>query len=205
MDEVVTGFGRTGRPFAVDHWGIVPDLLVMGKGISGGYAPLGAVAVRAWIREAFASSGSAFEHIFTFGGNPVAAAVGLAVLEIWEREGLTERVAALESRFRAALDGLREHAFVGDVRVSGFMAGIELVADRTTRVPFAPGDRIGARVREAGLRNGIITYPGAGMADGTRGDVISLYPPLTFSEDDISETAERLEAAFVEVGREIPP
>jgi adenosylmethionine-8-amino-7-oxononanoate aminotransferase len=203
VDEVVTGFGRTGRRFAVDHWGVVPDLLVMGKGLSGGYAPLGAVAVRAGIREAFAAAGSAFEHIFTFGGNPVATAAGLAVLDIWEREGLTERVSALESRFRAALDRLREHPFVGDVRVSGFMAGIELVADRATLAPFPPEVHVGARVREAGLRNGIVTYPGSGMADGWRGDVISLYPPLTFGEGDISEMSERLEATFVEVGREI--
>lgn len=201
IDEVVTGFGRTGRPFAVDHWSVVPDLLVMGKGLSGGYAPLGAVAARRQVRAAFVDAGAAFEHIFTFGGNPIAAAAGLAVLAIWERERLTENVARLEPAFAAALDGLRRHRFVGDVRVSGFMAGIEFVADRTTREPFSPEMRLGARVREAGLRNGIVTYPGSGMADGIRGDIVSLYPPLTFSPDDIAQAADRLEATFAEVGR----
>ena len=203
VDEVVTGFGRTGRAFAVDHWSVVPDLLVMGKGISGGYAPLGAVAARRHVRSAFVDAGATFEHIFTFGGNPIAAAAGLAVLAIWERERLTENVARLEPAFAQALDGLREHRFVGDVRVSGFMAGIEFVADRATREPFPPEMRIGARVREAGLRNGIVTYPGTGMADGFRGDIMSLYPPLTFSVDHIAETADRLDAAFAEVDREV--
>jgi len=202
-DEVVTGFGRTGRFFGVDHWGVVPDLLVMGKGVSGGYAPLGAVAVRAPIRAAFVEAGAAFEHIFTFGGNPVATAAGLAVLEIWEREGVTERVAALGPVLRGALDRLREHSFVGDIRVSGFMAAIEFVADRETREPFPSEHKIGARVREAGLRNGLVSYPGSGMADGIRGDIISLYPALTFTEDHIAELAERLEATFSEVEREL--
>ena len=203
VDEVVTGFGRTGRSFAVDHWGVVPDLLVMGKGISGGYAPLGAVAVRTEVRAAFADAGAAFEHIFTFGGNPIAAAAGAAVLAIWERERLTDRVVALEPAFRAALDRLREHAFVGDVRVSGLMAGIEFVADRTTREPFPAAARVGARVRDAGLRNGIVTYPGSGMADGARGDIISLYPPLTFRDEHVAELVERLEVTFSEVGLEL--
>jgi len=203
VDEVVTGFGRTGRPFAVDHWGIVPDLLVLGKGVSGGYAALGAVAARRPIRAAFVDAGTPFEHLFTFGGNPIAAAAGLAVLAIWERERLTDNVAQLEPEFRAALEGLRRYPFVGDVRVSGFMAGIEFVADRTTREPFPSERRLGARVREAGLRNGIVTYPGSGMADGTRGDIVSLYPPLTFSAADIAEASDRLHATFAEVEQEL--
>ena len=202
-DEVVTGFGRTGRNFAMDHWGVVPDLLVMGKGVSGGYAPLGAVAVRQAIRATFVDAGTPFEHIFTFGGHPVSCAAGLAVLRIWERERLTERAAGLETAFRVALGRLREHPFIGDVRVSGLMAGIEFVADRETKEPFEPSSRVGARVREAGLRNGIVTYPGSGMADGSRGDIISLYPPLIVTEADVAEIAERLEATLAEVEREL--
>ena len=146
---------------------------------------------------------TAFEHIFTFGGNPIATAVAGTVLAIWERERLTDNAAALEPVLRTALDRLREHPFVGDVRVSGLMAGIEFVADRETREPFPPAARIGARIREAGLRNGVVTYPGSGMADGSRGDIISLYPPLTFTPDNVAELAERLEAAFTEVEREL--
>jgi adenosylmethionine-8-amino-7-oxononanoate aminotransferase len=202
-DEVVTGFGRTGRNFAMDHWDVVPDLLVMGKGVSGGYAPLGAVAARSSIRAAFSDAGAPFEHIFTFGGHPVAMAAGLAVLRIWEREELTQRAAGLEASLHAALNRLLEHPFVGDIRVSGLMAGIEFVADRETKEPFDPALKVGTRVREAGLRNGIVTYPGSGMADGTRGDIISLYPPLIVNEAEIAEIAERLEATLVDVEREL--
>ena len=204
VDEVVTGFGRTGRFFAVDHWDVVPDLLVMGKGLSGGYAPLGAVAARANIRRAFVQAGAPFEHIFTFGGNPISCAAALAVLEIWEREELTEHVALMEDALRTALEPLREYAFVGDIRVSGLMAGIEFVADRSTREPFPADAGVGSRVREAGLLNGIVTYPGSGMANRARGDIVSLYPPLTFTTGHIAELAQGLKATFIEIGPELP-
>ena len=206
-DEVVTGFGRTGRDFAVDHWGVVPDLLVMGKGMSGGYAPLGAVAIRAPIRAAFEEQGAAFEHIFTFGGNPVSAAAGLAVVDVWERERLTEHVAELGPGFAAALEPLRRFPFVGDVRTLGFMAGIEFVEDRETRRPFPPEARVAAKAREAGLQAGIVTYPGTGMAEGPggrpAGDIISLYPPLTFQPSHIVEMGARLADAFARLDREL--
>lgn len=121
-DEVISGFGRTGAAFAVDHWGVVPDLLVMGKGMSGGYAPLGAVGVREHVHEVFDAKGVAFDHIFTFAANPVSMAAGLAVLDIWEHERLTQNVQGLRAEFASVLDGLREYPFVGDVRTSGLMA-----------------------------------------------------------------------------------
>lgn len=202
-DEVVTGFGRTGVNFAVELWGVVPDILVMGKGVSGGYAPLGAVAVRDEIHGVFVEKGVPFEHIFTFGGNPISAAAALAVLQIWERERLVENVASLEGKFHEALEELRAFSFVGDIRSIGFMAGIEFVSDRTSREPFPAERRVAALVREAGLRHGIVTYPGTGMADGKRGDIISLYPPLTFSAARIDEMAERLRATFADVEEEL--
>lgn len=196
VDEVVTGFGRTGRAFAVDHWGVVPDIMAMGKGISGGYAPLGAVAVRSGIRDSFRQAGATFEHIFTFGGNPVSMAAGVAVLDAWEREGVTAHVADIEADFRALLEPLRAYPFVGDVRTRGLMAGIEFVRDQATKEPFESTDGVAVRFREAGLRNGIVLYPGTGMADGARGDIISLYPPLTITRDELGELGERLRATF---------
>lgn len=200
-DEVVTGFGRTGKPFAMDHWNVVPDLLIMGKGLSGGYAPLGAVAARSKIRQAFVDAGAPFEHVFTYGGNPIAAAVGVAVIDIWRRERLTEHVASLASAFSQALQRLRAFDFVGDVRSVGFMAGIEFVFNRETREPFPSELRLGTKVRDACLRAGVVTYPGAGMAEGGRGDIISLYPPLTFSPANIDEMAERLTIGLGDVAR----
>ena len=198
-DEVVTGFGRTGRNFALDHWGVSPDLLVMGKGIGGGYTPLGAVASTRKIRRAFVDTGTAFEHLFTFGGNPISTAAGLAVLEIWEREGLVNNVLANESYFRESLETLRRFDFVGDVRALGYMAGIEFVADRTTREPFALERRMAGQVRDTALRHGVVVYPGNGMADGVRGDIVSLYPPLVFTRANIDEMISCLSSAFAEV------
>jgi adenosylmethionine-8-amino-7-oxononanoate aminotransferase len=200
-DEVVTGLGRTGRPFALDHWGVSPDLLVMGKGVSGGYAPLGAVAATRKIRQTFVETGAVFEHIFTFGGNPISTAAGLAVLRIWEDEDLVANVSTLESYFRDSLKTLLRFGFVGDVRAIGFMAGIEFVSDRETRLPFAPERRVAALVRDTALSHGVITYPGNGMADGVSGDIVSLYPPLTFTRANIDEMTTRLTDALVEVER----
>jgi adenosylmethionine-8-amino-7-oxononanoate aminotransferase len=203
VDEVITGFGRTGRNFGIEHYGVVPDLMVMGKGISSGYAPLAAVAVRDHVRAVFAEKGVAFEHIFTYGGSPVAAAAGIAVVDILRRERLAEHAEELAPVLASTLDGLREFPFVGDVRSIGFMAGIEFVADRETRAPFPAAAKVAVRVREASLRNGIVTYPGTGMADGKSGDIISLYPPLTFTLDDIADMGDRLRATFADVGREL--
>ncbi len=203
VDEVVTGFGRTGTNFAIEHYGVVPDILVMGKGISGGYAPLAAVAVRDHVHAVFADQHVPFEHIFTFGGNPVSSAAGLAVLDIWRRERLVENAARLGPAFAAALEPLREFPFVGDIRTIGLMAGIEFVADQATKEPFPPARRVGAMVREAGLRNGVVTYPGSGMADGTRGDIISLYPPLTFTQEHLDDLSTRLVGAFRDVAPQL--
>lgn len=204
VDEVVTGFGRTGKDFAVDHWGVVPDIMAMGKGISGGYAPLGAVAVRAGIRDTFRQAGATFEHIFTFGGNPVSMAAGVAVLDAWKREGITARVADLEADFKATLAPFADYPFVGDIRVRGLMAGIEFVREQATKEPFESADGVAVRFREAGLRNGIVVYPGTGMADGARGDIISLYPPLTITRDELGELGERLKATFDAVAPTLP-
>ncbi len=201
VDEVITGFGRTGRNFGIEHYGVVPDLMVLGKGISSGYAPLAAVAVRDHVRQAFVDAKTAFEHIFTYGGNPVSMAAGLAVLDIYNREHLAERAASHATAFAAALAPLTEFWFVGDIRTIGLMGGIEFVADLRTREPFPASTKVAAMVREAGLRNGIVTYPGTGMAGGTAGDIISLYPPLTVGPTELDEMAERLQATFRDLAR----
>lgn len=195
-DEIVTGLGRTGTNFGMDHWSVAPDIITLGKGVSAGYAPLGAVIIHDRIREVFASRRAAFEHIFTFGGNPVSAAVGLAVLALWRDEHVLSNVQRVAGAFEDALEELRKYSFVGDIRTCGLMAGIEFVADRDSREPFPPERAFASLVREAGLANGIITYPGSGMAGDAGGDIISLYPPLTFTPRDIDEMRDRLVATF---------
>lgn len=203
VDEVITGFGRTGTNFGIEHYGVVPDLMVMGKGISSGYAPLAAVAARDHVHRAFVDAGTAFEHIFTFGGNPVSAAAGVAALEIYEQEGLAQRAAEMGDAFRATLEPLHEFPFVGDIRTIGLMGGVEFVADTQAKTPFPAERHVAVMVREASLRNGLVTYPGTGMADGSRGDIISLYPPLTFTQANLDELGERLQTTFRDVAREL--
>jgi adenosylmethionine-8-amino-7-oxononanoate aminotransferase len=203
VDEVITGFGRTGKMFGIEHYGVIPDLMVMGKGISSGYAPLAAVAVRDHVRAVFKEKGVAFEHIFTYGGSPVATAAGIAVVDILRREKLAERAEELGPVLASTLQSLRESPIVGDVRSIGFMAGVEFVSDRETRAPFEPTTKVAVRVRETGLKRGLVTYPGTGMADGKSGDIISLYPPLTFTLDDIADMGERLRATLADVAQDL--
>ncbi len=199
VDEVITGFGRTGTNFGIEHYGVVPDLMVMGKGISSGYAPLAAVAVREHVHQAFVDAKVSFEHIFTYGGNPVSAAAGLAVMDIYRREHLAEAAASQAEAFAAALAPLSEFWFVGDIRTIGLMGGIEFVANHATKEPFPASQKVAVMVREASLRNGIVTYPGTGMAGGAAGDIISLYPPLTVGTAELDEMAEKLQATFRDV------
>lgn len=200
VDEVLTGFGRTGTNFAIEQWDVIPDMIVMGKGMSGGYAPLGAVAASEEIHQAFVETGTAFEHVFTFAGNPISTSAGLAVLTSLEKEGVLENVRTLAPYFRDRLEALRSHSFVGDVRAFGLMAGIEFVRDRATKEPFPLDDHIASRVRDAGLNRGIVTYPGTGMAEGSAGDIISLYPPLTFTRENVDEMFLLLDQTFDDIG-----
>ena len=138
-DEVVTGWGRTGRNFGIDHWGVEPDVIVTAKGLAGGYVPLGAVIMSDAIAETFIGSGSSFVHDFTYGAHPVACAAGLAVLRIIERDRLVENAAVQgEYLFRRLRELADSQRLIGDIRGKGLLAGIELVADRSTGTPAPP-------------------------------------------------------------------
>jgi len=176
-DEVVTGFGRTGRWLACDHWGVVPDLLVLGKGMTGGYQPLAAVALRRRVAERLA--GRLVPHGFTFSGHPAACAAALACLRILGEDGLVARAATLGARL---LDGLRRELdscpIVGEVRGLGLMCAVELVEDRATRAPLRLGAR-GVDRLDRGLRaRGVLAF-----ADNP----LILAPPLVITETDTDE------------------
>jgi adenosylmethionine-8-amino-7-oxononanoate aminotransferase len=192
-DEVMTGFGRTGRPFAVQHWGVTPDILVGGKGLAGGYAPIGGVFARDEVIAPLAERGEEF-MFYTFGAHPAACAAAEAVLELLERERLVERAAqvgaALLERLHAALDG---HPHVAAVRGKGLMIGIELVRDRATGAPFPAELGFTSRVVACGLRRGVFVYPAAG-APGR--DALLLGPPFTIRDDELDLLVEALPAAI---------
>ena len=149
-DEVMTGFGRTGRRFAVDHWNVIPDILVGGKGLTGGYMPMGMIAVQESLVEQCEAKGADF-MFYTYSSHPTACAVADRVLEIMEREHLVERAAEMGARLGAQLkEELSGHPMVGDIRGTGMFWGVEMVRDRASRAPYPAGDE----GREQGGRGG---------------------------------------------------
>jgi hypothetical protein len=184
----------------MDHWGVAPDIMVAAKGASSGYWPLGLCVASGEVHETVLAGGG-FVHGLTFSHHAVGAAVGRAVLRRIREMGLVEAAAARGPRLLAALGAaLQGEAMVGDIRGRGLLAGVELVADRNTREPFPPGERIIERVVAAARRRGLLVYSSKGCADGVAGDVIVLGPPLIISLQEIDLAAERLAAAVAEVG-----
>lgn len=200
-DEVMSGMGRTGRPFAVDHWGVTPDMILFGKGIASGYAPLGGAIVAGHVAEAISGGSGAFLHGFTYNAHPVACAAGNAVLDYIERENLFAGVEARGRELRAALEPLKRFSTVGDVRGKGLLMAVEFVRDKTTREPFPADMHIASRIQEDALEAGVMTYPIQGCVDGIRGDHILLAPPFTITTPMIQSLADALERAIAELER----
>jgi adenosylmethionine-8-amino-7-oxononanoate aminotransferase len=197
-DEVMTGFGRTGRFFAIEWSGVRPDVVVCGKGMSGGYMPVGGVLASDRVVDAVARGG--FVHGFTFSHNPVTAAACLATLDILEKEDLVARADRLGERALARLRALGEHPHVGDVRGRGLMLGVEIVADKAARAPFAAADRKASAVASRCFADGLVVYPSTGCADGTRGDVVMLAPPFVTTDTQVDEMITILDGALTRLG-----
>jgi adenosylmethionine-8-amino-7-oxononanoate aminotransferase len=198
-DEIMSGMGRTGKPFAIQHWGIEPDMILVGKGIASGYAPLGAVLVSARLVEAFERGSGAFIHGFTYQAHPVSTAAGNAVLDYLEAHKLFERVLPTGEFLWEALTPLEDHSHVGDIRDIGLLLGVEFVKDKTTRAPFPKELNIAERIRQACLEESVLTYPTQGCIDGLRGDHILLAPPFTVSSEECALIARALQSAVARV------
>jgi adenosylmethionine-8-amino-7-oxononanoate aminotransferase len=191
-DEVMTGFGRTGRRFAVEHWGVTPDILVAGKGLTGGYAPMAGVFAKEEVIAPIAERGDDV-MFYTYSAHPGACAAADAVLDILEREALVERAAEQGERLRKRLAFLESHPHVAEVRGRGLLLGVELVRDRDTLEPFPAEARVTARMIGAGLAEGVFFYPGG--CDPAR-DVIVLGPPFVIGEPEIERIARALEVSL---------
>jgi adenosylmethionine-8-amino-7-oxononanoate aminotransferase len=198
-DEVMTGIGRTGRPFAVQHWGVEPDIILCGKGIASGYAPLGAVLVAPNVVAAFENGTGAFKHGFTYQAHPVATAAGNAVLDYIESQNLFARVVPAAVALCNALAPLLSHRHVGDVRGLGLLVGIEFVRDKSTREPFEPSEAIAEKIRAAAMHEGVLVYPTQGCVDGARGDHILLAPPFVITPKESALIATALAAALANI------
>jgi adenosylmethionine-8-amino-7-oxononanoate aminotransferase len=199
-DEVVTGFGRTGKNFGIENWGVVPDLIIAGKGIGSGYTPLGAVIVHERVYDVFLSSRKpAFFLGYTYSGNPLSCAVGLAVLEYIEKRGLVERSELMGKYLFERLSRMKELPMVGDIRGKGLLLGIELVNDKERKTPFESSVKMAETVSNLAFKRGLILKSGSGIVDGISGDHITISPPFIIDEDQIEELGEILEKVILEV------
>ena len=203
-DEVMTGMGRTGRNFAVDHWDVKPDMIVTAKGLSSGYAPLGAVIASRKVVEAIAEGSGSFLHGFTYNAHPISLSAGRAVLRRLQELKLAAAADSGKngtpaSGFKKALATLLELKTVGDVRGIGLLWGVEFVADRTTKQPFAPDKNFAGRVGAAALKRGLLVYPMQGCVDGIAGDHLLLAPPAVITNEQIEWSVDQLSAAIQEV------
>jgi adenosylmethionine-8-amino-7-oxononanoate aminotransferase len=202
-DEVMSGIGRTGRNFAVEHWDVAPDILVTAKGLSSGYAPLGAVLVSKRVADAVADGSGAFLHGFTYNSHPISLAAGRAVLRLLQDRKLvqaadSERLSSTAATLRHTLEGLRDVKAVGDVRGIGLLWGLEFVADKATKRPFTSERNVAGRVAQAAVKRGLLVYPMQGCVDGVSGDHVLIAPPAVITAEQIDWAVRQLKEAVEE-------
>ncbi len=202
LDEVMTGAGRTGAFCAAEHWGLTPDIVVLSKGFAAGYVPLGAMAAHRDIVEAVLDTGG-FVHGYTYAGNPLACAAGLAVAEEIERQGLVENAAAMGEVLLESLRGLKErYPLIGDVRGKGLLTAFEFVADRETMAPLPPELRAFNRFVDMAYDRGLIVYSRRSRG-GYSGDHILVAPPLIVNRTQIREITKMLDEVLAAFSAEV--
>lgn len=201
VDEVLSGMGRTGKNFAIEHWDTIPDIITCGKGISSGYTPLGAVITTDEIYETVRDGTGAFEHGFTYGGNPLSCAVGSAVLTYLRENSLVENAASVGGYLQEQVKHeVEELDIVGEISGLGMICGIEIVADKVTKEPFDPTLQVANRIAQRCKELGVLINPSfSGNVDGYRGDRFGICPPLTFSKNDVDRTVEALGRAVRDI------
>ncbi|MEK7383921.1 MAG: aminotransferase class III-fold pyridoxal phosphate-dependent enzyme [Elusimicrobiota bacterium] len=195
-DEVLTGAGRTGRWAALEHFGVTPDIMTMGKGLSGGYVPLSAVITSKKIIAPIAKGSGNFKHAQTFSHSPVICAAGLAAVRHIKKHNLVERCARMGEVLHRKLGSLVEQSSVGDVRGLGLLAGLEFVADKKTKTPFPRTMRFAETFVAAAQEAGLIVWPNVGHADGENGDLVMVAPPFIITEPEIDEIVSRFKTAL---------
>ena len=195
-DEIATGFGRTGKMFACEHEAVVPDIMCLGKGLTGGYLPMAATIASDEIFESFSGaidSNRQFFHGHTYSGNPLAAAAAIASLDVFAEENVLENLSPKTEQLRDELACVKDHPNVGDIRQLGMMVGIEMVADQTSKKPFSSNRLIGKKICDVATRRGVWLRP--------LGDVVILMPPLSIDVDEITLLTQTTKDAIEDVMR----
>jgi adenosylmethionine-8-amino-7-oxononanoate aminotransferase len=206
VDEVMSGVGRTGKNWGIDHWNVTPDMIATSKGVSGGYAPLGILTLREKVWQAIADGSKTVTQSSTYGGNPVSSAAGLAVLNYIEQHDLVSRAAKMGDRLMHKLqDQLDDLPNVGQIRGKGLFIGIEIVADNETKEPFPVAWKVTERIEEETFRNGLLILGGVpGLIDGVGGDHFELLPPYVIQDEDLDSIVSSVRSAIVKVTSELP-
>ena len=190
-DEVLTGAGRTGAWTAMEHYGVLPDLMTLGKGLSGGYVPLSALVAPARLIDVIAEGSGGLLHAQTFSHTPTICAAGLAAVRYLKKNKLIERAKAMGEILHKRLARLKELPGVGDVRGLGMLAGVEFVADKKTRAPFPRSAKMAEAFVENALDEGLVLWLNTGHADGENGDLVMIAPPFVITEEEIGEIVAR--------------
>jgi adenosylmethionine-8-amino-7-oxononanoate aminotransferase len=200
VDEVMAGMGRTGKWFGIEHFGVQPDMMTLGKGITGGYFPLSIMASKGEHVDAIRQASGDFAHGGTYSHHAVGAAAGIATLDYLEEHELVKSAAnlgeCLGDRLREIMGDL---PCVGDVRGVGMLWGVEFVADRKTKAPFPSKVNFNRRIGDLAFERGVIVYPGSGCVDGERGDHILIAPPFVISKEEIDEVVDVLRGVVMDV------
>lgn len=194
VDEVMAGFGRTGKKMAIDHYGIVPDIITTAKGMSCGYTPIGAAVASDKVFEAIMVDGTGhFVHGHTYAGNPLSCGIAQKVMEIVEREGYVANSAQQGEYLFSKMQELYQYPIVGDIRGKGLMIGIELVKHPGTKEPFQVSDNVKGILTNKCLEHGLVIYPGGGSVDGVRGDHALIAPPINITKEEVDALYDALE------------
>ncbi|MDX9888052.1 MAG: aminotransferase class III-fold pyridoxal phosphate-dependent enzyme [Anaerovoracaceae bacterium] len=204
MDEVITGFGRTGKYFASQHYDIAPDIITFGKGISSGYGPLAGIIVRDSIYQGMKAKGGEFTTGHTFGGNPLSTAAGVATMEVLAQEDLVAGVVTkgefLEEKLMDVLDRVN---IAINLRGKGLLWGMEFARSKEDRTPFSKGVNLTNRIVETCFSNGLIVYPSSGFIDGVLGDSILISPPFIINKEEMIELASLLGKSLLDIEKEL--
>jgi adenosylmethionine-8-amino-7-oxononanoate aminotransferase len=191
-DEVMTGIGRTGKWLACHHFDLVPDIIVMGKGLTSGYFPLSALAAKKEIVDSIFEKGKNFLHFQTFAHHPVGCAAGVVTLDYIKKHNLLKRCSEIGSLLRKELSPLLDHPHVGDIRGEGLLIGIEFVQEKSTKKPFPREKKYAENFVRKALKNGLVLWPNIGHADGINGDLVLVAPPFIIDQDGISQIVQLL-------------
>ena len=191
-DEVITGFGRTGKMFALDHWGVQPDIVQFAKAITSGYFPFGGIGVSDSIADAMDASSEPFMHAYTYSTHPIGSAIACAMIDLIEREDFPGQAAEKGQRLMQNLQSaLGDHPHVGDIRGLGLLAGVEYVKDKATKEAFSPAEKIGDKILNAAINRGLFSR--------VRGDVFCLAPPIVIEDAELDRLTAILRAATIDV------